>query len=187
ELVEASQPALDGIIKAADVKKVPPKARGRRYGRKEAPKPLSDLDVNALLAQDPSRKTKRIDPNNAIPEFKQLLEHAEEPEQLTSACDQLAGVIEDWIRHSVGDSGYGRAVEAIRVMREEMSDMDMGQPYNSFMRAIKAKLLGEELGGERREIFGLIRRSRLGLLTDKEVADGVKEEEAAEFMKFTKS
>lgn len=187
ELVEAAQPVLDRIIKAADVKKVPPKARGRRYGRKEAPKPLSDLDVNALLAQDPSRKTKRIDPNNAIPEFKQILEHAEEPEQLTSACDQLANVIEDWIRHSVGDSGYGRAIEAIRVMREEMSDMDMGKPYNSFMRAIKPKLLGEELGGERREVFGLIRRSRLSLLTDKEVADGVKDEEAAEFMKFTKS
>ncbi|KAI7357486.1 putative Ku family DNA helicase [Hortaea werneckii] len=187
ELVEAAQPALDRIVKAADVKKVPPKARGRRYGRKEAPKPLSDLDVNALLAQDPSRNSKRIDPNNAIPEFKQLIEHAEEPGQLTSACNQLAGVIEDWIRHSVGDSGYGRAIEAIRVMREEMSDIDMGELYNSFMRAIKPKLLGEELGGERRDMFGQIRRSRLGLLTEREVADGAKDEEAAEFMKFTKT
>ncbi|KAI6886029.1 SPOC domain-like protein [Hortaea werneckii] len=187
ELVEAAQPALDRIVKAADVKKVPPKARGRRYGRKEAPKPLSDLDVNALLAQDPSRKNKRIDPNNAIPEFKQLIEHAEEPEQLTSACNQLAGVIEDWIRHSVGDSGYGRAIEAIRVMREEMSDIDMGELYNSFMRAMKPKLLGEELGGERRDMFGQIRRSRLGLLTEREVADGAKDEEAADFMKFTKT
>ena len=60
------------MTEAADVKKVPPKARGKRYGKREQPKPLSDLDVNALLAQDPTRKAKRIDSRNAISESYQL-------------------------------------------------------------------------------------------------------------------
>ncbi|TKA24415.1 hypothetical protein B0A50_06735 [Salinomyces thailandicus] len=189
ELVTRAQPALDHLIRTSDVKKVPPKARGRRYrGRKDAPKPLSDLDVGALLAQDPKRTGKKIDPQNAVPEFKQLVEHASEPAQLDDACKQLGRIIEDWIRHSVGDSGYGRAVEGIRVMREEMQEMDLSGPYNGFMKGLKAKLMGEELGGDRREMFQKLRQSRLGLLTVKEVVeDGADEDEAVEFLRFTKA
>ena len=125
ELAQESQKALDKVIKAADVKKVPPKARGKRYGRKarEADKPLSELDVSALLAQDPKRKTKRIDPENAVPEFKQIIANSEQTSEWQDACKQLKNIVYDRIKHSVGDSGYGRAVEAIRVMKEEMSKL----------------------------------------------------------------
>ncbi|KAK5122233.1 hypothetical protein LTR85_004143 [Meristemomyces frigidus] len=184
ELLKAAQPALSRVIKCADVKKVPPKARGRRYGRKEAPKPLSELDVSALLAQDPKRSNKqaRIDPKNAIPEFKQLLQTSEELPQLQSACGQLKTIIFDWIKHSVGDSGYGRAVEAIRVMREEMAEMDIAAPYNDVLRELQAKLLGGELGGERKEMWYRVRVNRLGLLLAKECEGGVSEEEGKAFL-----
>lgn len=184
ELLKAAQPALSRVIKAGDVKKVPPKARGRRYGRKEAPKPLSDLDVAALLTQDPKRGTKQaqIDPQNAIPEFKQLLQMAEELPQLHSACSQLKSIIFDWIQHSVGDSGYGRAIEAIRVMREEMAEMEETSPYNDFLRELKEKVLEGKLGGERREVWFRVRVNRLGLLRAKECEGGVSEEEAKAFL-----
>lgn len=183
ELLKQAHPALERVIAAGDVKKVPPKARGKRFGKKEAPKPLSDLDVGALLAQDPKRKQKRIDPRNAIPEFKQLLNHADSHEQLQDACKQLKVIIFDWIRHSVGDSGYGRAVEGVRIMREEMEELEEPGPYNEALRELKEKLLGGQLGGERREMWFLIRSNRLGLIQQKECeGSDITEDAAKAFM-----
>ena len=185
ELVKQSQRPLDKVIKAADVKKVPPKARGKRYGRKgrEAPKPLSDLDIGALLAQDPKRKTKRIDPKNAIPEFKQIISNAEEIAEIRDACKQLKNITFDWIRHSVGHSGYGKAVEAIRVMREEMNDMDEPGQFNDFLKELKEKVVSEELGGDRKDMWYLVKSNRLGLIQKKESNQSdVTEEQAKAFM-----
>ncbi|KAK4635019.1 ATP-dependent DNA helicase II subunit 2 [Fulvia fulva] len=183
DLVEKARPALDRVIKAGEVKKVPAKARGKRYSRKEAPKPLSDLDVTALLAQDPNRKNKRIDPKNAVPEFKQILENAEDEEQLADACKQLKNIVYDWIKHSVGDSNYGRAVEAIRVMREGMIELEFPGPYNAFLKELKEKTLGDDLGGERREMWYRVRVNRMKPILKGECeASEVTEEDAKQWM-----
>ncbi|KAK3047926.1 ATP-dependent DNA helicase yku80 [Extremus antarcticus] len=185
DLVKQSQKSLDKVIKAADVKKVPPKARGKRFGRKgREEKPLSDLDVGALLASDPKRNTKRIDPRNAIPEFKQILNiGSDDVSAVQDAVKQLKNIMFEWIKHSVGDSGYGKAVEAIRVMREEMNDLDRPGPYNDAMQELKQKLLKEELGGERREMWFLVRRNKLGLLQQSDSSESeVTEEQAKLFL-----
>lgn len=62
---------------------------------------------------------------------------------------------------------YGRAVEEISVMRSETTELEEPSVYNDFMRALKRKLLGEELGGDRREMWGLIRKHGLGLIETK--------------------
>lgn len=190
DLLQTAQPALDKIIAAADLKKVPPKARFRRFNRHDAPKPLSGLDVNALLAS--SRKAKAhdgntvsISPENAIPEFKQLLEAADNTSTIHAACAQLGTIIKDYIRHSVGDSAYGRAVEAIGVMREECLDLEEHGTFNTFLRGLREDVLGERLGGERREMWFLLRRNRLGLIRREEAGESeVSEEEAREFSSF---
>jgi len=186
-LLQTAQPALERVIAAADVKKVPPKARGKRYGRnKDTPKPLSDLDVGALLAQQRQSQTRTIDPRNAIPEFKQLLANATDLEQTHDACRQLGAIVRDWVRHSVGEAGYGRAVEGMRVMREEMVEMEEAGAWNGFLRGFKADLLGGELGGERREMWFRVRANRLGLIGRKEGGGSeVEEEEARAFMSFS--
>jgi ATP-dependent DNA helicase 2 subunit 2 len=183
DLVEKAKPALDAVIKAGEVKKVPPRARGKKWGRKEAPKPLSDLDVAALLAQDPKRKGKSIDPNNAIPEFKQLLDTADSMDAIESACKQLKFIIFDWIRHSVGDSAYGRALEGIRVMREQMNELEHPAPFNNFLLELKQKMLAGELGGDRKEMWYRIRVNKMRpiLKTESEGSDFT-EEEAKKFM-----
>ncbi|KAK5726868.1 ATP-dependent DNA helicase yku80 [Elasticomyces elasticus] len=177
QLVKQAQPALERVLEAANIKKVPPKARGRR-GRKEAPKPLSELDVNALLAQDPSRKTKRIDPNNAIAEFKQRIANSEERDALKHACKQLKDIVYDWIKHSVGKVNYAKSVEAIRVMREEMNEIDLPGYYNEIMWELRTKLLAGELGENRGEMWYQIRVNKLGLLKASEAEGGVSDEEA---------
>ncbi|EMD00539.1 hypothetical protein BAUCODRAFT_172807 [Baudoinia panamericana UAMH 10762] len=186
ELVQQSKSALSRVVKAADVKKVPPKARGRRFGRgKEAPKPLSDLDVGALLAKDMKRKRRRIDPDNAIPEFKQLIDAQDTEEALDvvhDACKQFKDIICDWIKHSVGNSGYGRAIEGIRVMRENMAEIDEAGFFNEVLRDIKAKLLGGELGDGRSEMWYMVRVNKLGLLQDQDATNGVSAEEAKAFL-----
>ncbi|KAK4949540.1 ATP-dependent DNA helicase yku80 [Elasticomyces elasticus] len=177
QLVTQAQPALDRVLEAANIKKVPPKARGRR-GQKEAPKPLSELDVNALLAQDPSRKTKRIDPDNAIAEFKQRIANSEERDALKDACKQLKDIIYDWVKHSVGKVNYAKSVEAIRVMREEMNEIDLPGYYNEIMWELRTKLLAGELGENRGEMWYQIRVNKLGLLKASEAEGGVSDEEA---------
>ena len=186
ELLKQSQRSLDKVVKTADVKKVPPKARGKRFGRKgrEEPKPLSDLDIGALLAQDPQRNSKRIDPKNAIPEFRQIIATTTEDfSQVRDACKQLKQIIFDWIRHSVGNSGYGQAIEAIRVMREDMNEMDFPGLFNDFMTELKDKALGGQLGGDRKEMWYNIRKNRLGLISKKEnERSGIEEEATKAFL-----
>ncbi|KAK5246081.1 ATP-dependent DNA helicase yku80, partial [Cryomyces antarcticus] len=154
ELIQKAQRSLDAMLAAGGVKKVPPKALHSRKRGRDMPKPLSGLDVTELLGRE--RRT-RISPDNAIPEFKQLLAAAEDVTTIKDATQQMAAIVQSLIRHSVGDSGYGRAVEAIRVMREELVDLEEPECFNAFLRELKRMLLAEELGGERREMWWLIR------------------------------
>ena len=163
ELVKKAQSALSSTIKAADVKRVPPKQKGRKRDR-DGEKPLSGLDVEQLLGRE---KRIKISAENAIPEFKQLLATTENSDAIQQASKQMEAIIENYIQYSTGDSGYGRAVEAIRVMREELNDFEEPGLYNEFIRQLKKKILDGDLGGERREMWWRVRSNRLGLLDKK--------------------
>ncbi|KAK0283905.1 ATP-dependent DNA helicase yku80 [Friedmanniomyces endolithicus] len=180
ELVRKAQPALDRVLEAANIKRVPHKARGRR-GRKEAPKPLSELDIGALLAQDPKRKHKRIDPKNAIAEFRQLIIQAEEDSAVRDACTQLKNIVFEWIRHSVGNSGYGRALEAIRVLREEMVDLETPAIYNEIMQELRTKLLAGDLGEGRGEMRYHVVTKKLGLIKASDLPGGATDDEVSKW------
>jgi ATP-dependent DNA helicase 2 subunit 2 len=164
ELVERSQSALNAVIKAADVKKVPPKQKGRKRTR-EYDKPLSGLNIEALLGS--SGKRTKISADNAIPEFKQLLATTTDIAEISDAAKQMGEIVQGYIRESVGDMGYGRAVEALRVMREELMDLEEPEVFNEFVRGLKGQILKKELKGERREMWWLIKAHRLGLIDDK--------------------
>ena len=158
---------------------VPPKTKGTKRTR-ETEKPLSGLDVDALLHQE---KRTKISPNNAIPEFKQTLSQAENIEIIKDAVKQMSTIIEDQIRHSLGDANYHRVTEGLGVMREELIDYEEPALYNDFLKQLKEKLLKEELGGDRRELWWLLRRSKLGLIEQRESEHSeVREEEAKAFM-----
>ncbi|GIJ82859.1 ATP-dependent DNA helicase II subunit 2 [Aspergillus pseudoviridinutans] len=179
DLVEKSKHYLQKLIAAADVKKVPPKVKGRKRVR-ESEKPLSGLDVDALLHQE---KRARISPTNAIPEFKQTLTQAETIETIKDAVEQMTSIIEDQIKNSLADANYDRVTEEIGVMRDELISFEEPALYNDFLRQLKDKLLKEELGGDRRELWWLLRRSKLGLITQRESDQSdVTEEQAKEFL-----
>lgn len=198
EVVEKSQKHLIKLVEAADVKKgsfcalfahylgqyinrqcktVPPKAKGRKRTR-EAEKPLSGLDVDALLHQE---KRAKISASNAIPEFKQTLSHAENVETIGDAVRQMANIVEDQIRNSLGDANYDRAAENLGVMRDELVSYEEPTLYNDFLKRLKEKLLKEELGEDRRELWWLLRRNKLGLI-DRQQSDRseITEDEAKE-------
>ncbi|KAF3393016.1 ATP-dependent DNA helicase II subunit 2 [Talaromyces pinophilus] len=179
EVQKRAQKYLDRIISAADVKKVPPKAKGRKRNR-DVDKPLSGLDIDELLHRE---KRAKISPSNAIPEFKQMLATAETVEAIKDATSQMQKIIEDRIRTSFGDSNYDRVVEELGVLREELIDYEEPDLYNEFVQPLKEKILKEKLGGDRQELWWLIRRSKLGLI-DKAVSDRseVTEEEAKQFL-----
>ncbi|KAJ5174752.1 ATP-dependent DNA helicase II subunit 2 [Penicillium canariense] len=179
ELVRRSHGSLEKLVSAANVKKVPPKTKGRKRQR-ETEKPLSGLDVDALLKQEPKRT--KISPENAIPEFKQMLSRADSLDTIHDAVKQLASIIETQIKHSLGDANYERVVEGLGTMREELVDYEEPALYNDTLRALKGKILGEELGGDRKELWWLIRKSKLGLI-DRAASEmsNVSEEEAKEF------
>jgi ATP-dependent DNA helicase 2 subunit 2 len=162
-LIKQSQLALNAVIKAADVKKVPPKQKGRKRTR-EYDKPLSGLNIDLLLGS--SGKRTKISADNAVPEFKQLLATTTDIAQIRDAAKQMGEIVQGYIKESVGDTGYGRAVEALRVMREELMDLEEPEMFNDFARDLKRKILSKELKGERREMWWLIKAHRLGLIDD---------------------
>jgi ATP-dependent DNA helicase 2 subunit 2 len=140
------------------------------------------LDVDALLNQEPKRAN--ISPDNAIPEFKQMLSRAENIETINGAVKQLCAIIESQIKNSLGDANYDRVVEELGTLRDELVDYEEPALYNDFLRSLKSKMLLEELGGDRRELWWLLRRSKIGLI-DRKASDRseVSEEEAKEVSK----
>ncbi|KAL8673333.1 MAG: hypothetical protein Q9168_002257 [Polycauliona sp. 1 TL-2023] len=175
ELVTQSKKRLEKLMAAADVKKVPPKAKGRRRNRNEV-KPLSGLDVEALLGGD--QKKVKLSTQNAIPDFRRLLDSADTIEGLRDAAQQLGKIIEGRIKDSFGDIAYARALEEIRILREEMTEMEEAAVFNAFARHLKRKLLAEELGGNRKDFWWEYRKSKLGLIDNKaaETSDATEED-----------
>ncbi|EHK41263.1 hypothetical protein TRIATDRAFT_295201 [Trichoderma atroviride IMI 206040] len=179
ELVETVQATIDSLIKAADVKKVPPKAKGKR--QREAVKPISGLDVDALLGGE---KKGSISPENAIPDFKRALNSSEEVEQIADATKQMGAIVQSLITDSFGDNKYAQAMESIGVMREELINLEEPGQYNEFVRDLKKKLLSGTLGGDRRDFWFKMRWAKLGLIIQSQSeASTVTLEEADEFYK----
>ncbi|KAL9026873.1 MAG: hypothetical protein Q9196_004527 [Gyalolechia fulgens] len=179
DLVSSSKRKLEKLMAAADIKKVPPKVQGRRRDRNEV-KPLSGLNVEALIGGD--RKRAKISSQNTIPDFRQTVNTVDSVEGIRDAAQQLGVIVETRIRDSFGDIAYTRAIEEIRVMREEMIDLEEPEIYNDFVKALKRKLLAEELGGNRKDFWWEFRKSRLGLI-DKQTSEASKatEEDAKAF------
>ena len=190
DLLEHAKPALDKLIKTADVKKVPPKVKGRaRYRDREAEKPISGLDIDALLKKSSKsnggavKKTVIIDPANAIPEFKRLMHTPDDAELIESGVKQMGGIIEDLITQSFGDQNYARAIEILGVVRSEMVDFEWSEIYNPLITKLKSRLLKGELGGDRREFWWRVRVGRLGLIDGEEDENSkVGAEEATKFL-----
>ena len=182
ELVAGAKKKLEKLIAAANVKKVPPKVQSRKRNRNEI-KPLSGLDVGALLANNNKSKKIKITRENAVPEFRQALDDTESEDAIRDAVKQLSVIIEAQIKDSFGDIAYERAMEELRVMRDEMIEFEEPGAYNDVIRTLKRKLLGEELGGDRREMWYRIRKSNLGLI-EKKSSDksSVDEDEARAFL-----
>ncbi|KAF4470922.1 ATP-dependent DNA helicase 2 subunit 2 [Fusarium albosuccineum] len=179
DLIEKVQSKVDALIEAAEVKKVPPKVKGKR-GR-EAVKPISGLDVDALLGEE---KKSDIDPDNAVPEFKQMLAATEELSEIEGAAKQMGKIVTTFVTESFGDAKYSRAMECLGVMREELINLEEPGLYNTFVRDMKKQLLSGALGGDRRDFWFKIRWTRMGLIDQKQsdVSD-VSSEEADEFYK----
>ncbi|KHN99599.1 ATP-dependent DNA helicase II subunit 2 [Metarhizium album ARSEF 1941] len=197
DLIEEVQSRIDSLIEAAEVKKgapvsktsqatgtltsrvVPPKAKGRR--NRETVKPISGLDVDALLGED-TRRT--VSEENPVPDFKRALGTADEMGQIEDAAKQMGTIVRSLITDSFGDSKYSQAIECLGVMREELINMDEPEIYNMFARDLKKGLLSGALGGDRRDFWFKARWSRLGLIdTDQSEVSKVTHEEAEEFYK----
>ncbi|KZL63322.1 ku70 ku80 n-terminal alpha beta domain-containing protein, partial [Colletotrichum incanum] len=179
-LVEKSKPQVEALVSAAQVKKVPPKAKGKR--KYESSKPLSGLDIDALLGTQPKRP--KISAENAIPEFKRALAVAEEVDAIRDAARQMGDIVARLVADSFGDANYARAAENLSVLRSGLVDLEEPGVYNETIKDLKGKMLSGELGGDRREMWWKIRTSRLGLIDQatSEVSD-VTSEQADEFLK----
>lgn len=116
---------------------------------------------------------------NAIPDFRRLLDSAESIEALRDAAQQLGNIIEGRIKDSFGDIAYARALEEIKTLREEMIEMEEPVLFNNFARQLKRKLLAEELGGNRKDFWWEYRKSKLGLIDSKAAATSDAREEDA--------
>ncbi|KXJ97615.1 Ku70/Ku80 N-terminal alpha/beta domain-containing protein [Microdochium bolleyi] len=182
DLIEKARSRLEDLIETACVKKVPPKAKGKRDRADRGVKPISGLDVAALLKQDPSRK--KLDPHNAVPQFKQMIEISESMSQVEDAAKQMGSVIRDLITDSLGNSGYDQAMEDLGVFRAEMIDMMEPEFYNAFVTDLKKRLLAGELGGDRRELWWQMKGAKLGLIDETQSETSkITPAEAAEFYK----
>ncbi|RMZ87463.1 hypothetical protein DV736_g5308, partial [Chaetothyriales sp. CBS 134916] len=163
---EAAQAAVDRVVKAAEVKKVPAKVKGRRTYR-ETEKPISGLDIESLFRKEKGRdgEQTRISKNNAIPDFKQALAAPETDAAIKAAFEQMSAIVEEWVHSSFGEQNYERVIEGLGVMRSEAVELEMPDLYNGLLSALKDKVLHDQLGGNRRDFWAKARwKKGLGLI-----------------------
>ena len=152
--------------------------------------PLSNLDISELLA---TRET--ISKDNAIAEFKQMLDTADGTDNmglLHSAAKQMGEIIRELLEEPIEGPARGlffdRAMENIRVMREEMIEYEEPESYNKFIRALKRAFLDGKFGEDRRKLWVKFRLARLGLIDSGAAATSeVSAEEANEFWASTET
>ncbi|KAK3900112.1 ATP-dependent DNA helicase [Staphylotrichum tortipilum] len=185
KLIDHAKSEINALVDAAEIKKVPAKAKGR-LGRKETVKPLSGLDIDALLSSDTSTTARGgrgssgaarvisgaarvISLDNAVPEFKQMLAAAADDDAVEDAARQMGEIVRRLVRDSFADLWYPRAAEVLRVMREELVALEVPGLYNRFVEGLKKSMLSGELDGDRREMwFKYVVAGRLGLVTGEE-------------------
>lgn len=146
----------------------PPKVTGKRQ-REPSKKPISNIDIEAILADGMLSRKKQITEDNSIPAFKQALHllsmESDEEKHFVSAVEEMTKVIHSLIRHSMGDQHYDRALENIGVMREQLVGLEVPGLYNEFLRDLKTKLKSGALGDDRRDFWLRIRYpGKLGLI-----------------------
>ncbi|ERT00772.1 hypothetical protein HMPREF1624_02005 [Sporothrix schenckii ATCC 58251] len=195
ELVSNARHQIEALIRAAEVKKVPAKAKGRAGRDARNNKPISGLDIDALLGVGGSGgggptikkegdELRKISPDNAIPEYKQALASTVSVKQIEGFTEQMGQIVEALIASSTGELNYARAAENMRVMRDELLSFEEPAIYNTFLTSLKDKLVAEKLGGPRLDMWWMIRTSGLGLITVKESeVSTVTDEEAQEFIR----
>lgn len=149
---------LDRLRQAADVCLVPTKAKGKKIGRD---KPLSGLDVGKLLEE--RTKSRRIDKNNPVPEFRQMIASVQQREDIQPLVQQMGDIIKDIIRCSVADLQYSRAIECLRVLREDCITFEAFEFYDSFIRELKSFT-----EADRRDFWSRVRKDKLGLVLPSE-------------------
>ena len=128
------------------------------------------MQVDELLRDGEGRPAKKlkISSNNAIPEFKQHLLHHSSIEAIKDTCAQMEALVREAITNSFADMLYGKACDMMKVMREELVDLDEPDIYNDFVKSLKSDLLAGKLGGNRTDMWKEVQKHRLGLLTAEE-------------------
>ncbi|KAG4440232.1 hypothetical protein IFR05_004311 [Cadophora sp. M221] len=178
ELIANAEPQLETLLKFSGVTKVPEKAKGKR-GR-ETVTPMSGLDVKDLL--NTRRKKNEIAQDNAIPEFKQMIEMAEKDEEIIRATTHMGKVVRQSLQSANGNAHHAVTFSHMKVFRDEMIDIDMPEIYNEFCKDFKKRIFNNEFG-DQRNFWADFKFQKLGLIRGNGDSE-VTEQEAAEFLKF---
>ena len=81
----------------------------------------------------------------------------------------MGDIVRKLIQDSFADLFYSRAAENLRVMREELINLEVPTLYNKFLKGLKQSILSGELNGDRREMwFKHIIGGQLSLITQDE-------------------
>lgn len=133
--------------------------------------------MDSLLSGEARQNISR---DNAIAEFVQILADPDDS-MVLNATRQMSEITRELIKESMADRKYEQAAKNISVMREELIEVEAPDLFNKFIRDLKKDLLNGSLGGDRRELWFTIRKSKLGLIRSEDtVRSEVSEEEANE-------
>lgn len=141
---------------------------------------MSGLDVKDLL--NTRRKKNEIAQENAIPEFKQMIEMAEKDEEIIRATTYMGKVVQQFLQSANGNSHHAVTFSHIKTFRDEMIDIDMPEIYNEFCKDFKKRIFNNDFG-DQRNFWADFKFQKLGLIRSTEDSE-VTEQEAAEFLKF---
>ena len=167
------------LEKQKEVEEKPEKVYWREILKKE--KGLTVEEETALKAKnkDDEPRINKISKEHPISDFRDMLSNRTE-DLVDAAVKQMQVRIVEMVRNSIKDSGFEKALECLRVLREGCINEEEHILFNNFMGKLKMDFYQDK----NFEIFlAKIRTNKVTLITNKESSRSeVTEEQAREFL-----
>jgi ATP-dependent DNA helicase 2 subunit 2 len=76
--------------------------------------------------------------------------------------------VRELVKTSLADVNYPRVCEILGVVRTELRELEVPDIYNNLIRGLKEDVGAGKLDGDRKDLWGVLRKSKLGPISGDE-------------------
>ncbi|KAI8967494.1 SPOC like C-terminal domain-containing protein [Mycotypha africana] len=134
-------------------------------------------------------KAERVGLNHPVEDFKSLLNRSSDVDMVIPAMKQMIEAIHELLKISFGNQNYRKVIKCLKALKETAMAEEEAVLYNTHVRELKQWCDLPDKFSPHRELWEMMKKNNLGLLTNKDTTDtdiaNITQEMAEEFWNET--